>query len=88
MSAVDDSALADLFISIALPLYDDDTSPPPDLPGSELQQRLLGLAFGDRGEPHEWEVPQTIPSEGRQRDVNPAHDLPMAVRNLDPEVFN
>ena len=69
---IDESALADLFISIAVPLYGDETVPPPDWPGSQLQQRLLEIAFGDEGEPHEWDVPQTIPADGKMRGINHA----------------
>jgi hypothetical protein len=84
---IDESALADLFISIAVPLYGDETVPPPDWPGSQLQQRLLEVAFGDEGEPHEWDVPQTIPASGKMRAINHARELALAVRNLDPEVL-
>jgi len=89
---VDDSALADLFISIALPLYGDETVPPPDRPGSELQQRLLELTLGNggnggNGEPHAWDMPQTIPTDGGLRDVDHARELPIAVRSFDPEML-
>ena len=84
---IDDSALADLFISIALPLLDDDTIPPPDWPGSDLQERLVELAFG--GEPDNWDVAQQLPSEdGRDRPADLARELPIAVRNVNPADFD
>ena len=84
---IDDSALADLFISIALPLHDDDTIPPPDWPGSELQARLVELALG--GEPANWEIPRELPSEdGRDRPADLARELPIAVRNVDPALLD
>jgi hypothetical protein len=88
MVPIDESALADLFISIAVPLYGDETVPPPDWPGSQLQRRLLEVAFGDEGEPHAWDVPQTIPADGKMREINHARELALAVRNLDPEVLS
>jgi hypothetical protein len=68
-------------------LYGDNTVPPPDWPGSELQQRVLELTFGGHGEPPEWDMPQTVPTDGGLRDINRARELPIAVRNLDPEML-
>ncbi|MGZ4753427.1 MAG: hypothetical protein ACXWA9_00875 [Acidimicrobiia bacterium] len=84
---IDKSLLADLFISVALPLHDDGTIPPPDWPGSDLQQRLVELALGGRHD--NWDLPQRLPSEGGgNRPADLASELPIAVRNVDPALFD
>ena len=84
---IDDSALADLFISVALPLHTGETSPPPDWPGSNLQERLIELALG--AQPDDWEIPQRLPGDsGDDRPSDLARELPIAVRNVDPASFN
>jgi hypothetical protein len=79
---IDDTALADLYIAVALPLHDDDAVPPPDWPGSGLQERLIALACG--GEPDNWEIPQQLPSEAGDRPTDFARELPIAARNVNP----
>lgn len=84
---IDESSLADLFISVALPLHDAETRTPPDWPGSSLQERLVELAIG--GPPDAWDIPHRLPGEdGEDRACDLSRELPIAVRNLDPATFD
>lgn len=73
---VDASRLADLFLVVRLPLRPEGEPSPPDWPGGELAERLLGICT--ECDSPAWDAPATVPDVGgTMRPVDPAEEIAM-----------